>query len=93
MAHVVTTLLVIFIGSIGFGLLAGPMLEGYMRMLKIEGEGGKIEIADVFKGFDDFVPALLAVLVGSLIVSIGYMRLCCSKRKRQSDTCLISAKV
>jgi uncharacterized membrane protein len=71
--HIVATLLVIFISGIGFGLLTGPMLVGYMRMLKGEDEGRKPEIADVFKGFDDFVPALLAVLVGSIIVSIGYM--------------------
>jgi uncharacterized membrane protein len=73
LTHVVATLLVIFISSVGFGLLTGPMLVGYMRMLKMEDEGGQIGIADVFKGFDDFVPALLAVLVGSIIVSIGYM--------------------
>ena len=71
--HIVATLLVVFISGIGFGLLTGPMLVGYMRMLKTEDEGGQIAIADVFKGFDDFVPALLAVLVGSIIVSIGYM--------------------
>jgi len=71
--HIVATLLVLFISGIGFGLLAGPMFVGYMRMIKIEDDGGQIEIADVFKGFDSFVPALLAVLVGSIIVSIGYM--------------------
>lgn len=51
--------------------MAAPDIS--MRMLKIEDEGGKIDIADVFKGFDDFVPALLSVLVGTIIVSIGYM--------------------
>ena len=71
--HIVATLLVIFISGVGFGLLTGPMVVGYMKMIKIEDEGGKPEIADVFKGFDNFVPALLAVLVGSIIVSIGYM--------------------
>jgi uncharacterized membrane protein len=71
--HIVSALLVIFISGVGFGLLTGPMMVGYMKMIKIEDEGGKPEIADVFKGFDDFVPALLAVLVGSIIVAIGYM--------------------
>ncbi len=71
--HVVTTLLVIVISGVGFGLLTGPMLVGYMRMLKAEDEGGTIGIADVFKGFDDFVPSLLAVLLSSIIVSIGFM--------------------
>jgi hypothetical protein len=71
--HVVSTLLVLFISGVGFGLLTGPMVVGYMRMIKTEDEGGQIEIADVFKGFESFVPSLLAVLVGSIIVSIGYM--------------------
>lgn len=71
--HIVATLLVIFISGVGFGLLTGPMVVGYMKLIKIEDEGGKPEIADVFKGFENFVPALLAVLVGSIIVSIGYM--------------------
>lgn len=71
--HIVASLLVVFISSVGFGLLTGPMMVGYMKMIKIEDEGGKAEIADVFKGFDDFLPALIAVLVGSIIVAIGYM--------------------
>ncbi len=73
LTHIVTTLLVIVISGVAFGLLTGPMMVGYMRMIKNEAEGGKAEIADVFKGFEDFVPSLLAVLVGSIIVSIGYM--------------------
>jgi uncharacterized membrane protein len=71
--HIVATLLVVFISGIGFGLLTGPMIVGYMRMIKSGEEGNQIQIADVFKGFDSFVPALLAVLVGSIVVSIGYM--------------------
>jgi uncharacterized membrane protein len=71
--HIIVTLLVGVVGSVSFGLLTGPMMVGYMRMIKTEEEGGKAEIGDVFKGFDDFVPALLAVLIASIIVSIGFM--------------------
>ena len=49
------------------------MVAGYMRMIESEDEGGDAEIADVFKGFEDFVPALVAVLVGFIIVLIGYV--------------------
>jgi len=66
-------LLVGIIGNISAGILAGPMMVGYMRMIKTDDEGGKIEIGDVFKGFDDFIPALLAVLVGGIAVGIGFM--------------------
>lgn len=48
-------------------------MVGYMKLIKIEDEGGKPEIADVFKGFDDFVPALVSILVGSIIVGIGFL--------------------
>lgn len=71
--HIVTTLLIGIVGSVTAGLLTGPMMVGYMRMIKREDEGVKAEIADVFKGFDDFVPALLAVLLSSIAVGIGFM--------------------
>lgn len=71
--HIVTTLLIGVVGGVSAGLLSGPMMVGYMRMIKVEDEGGKPEIADVFKGFDDFVPALLAVLISSIIVGVGFM--------------------
>lgn len=71
--HIVTSLLIGIVGGATAGLLTGPMMVGYMRMIKREDEGHKAEIADVFKGFDDFVPALLAVLMSSIIVAIGFM--------------------
>src|SRR3954462_2296607 len=71
--HLVATVLLGIIGNISFGLLMGPMLVGYMRLVKIEDEGGKAEIGDVFKGFDDFVPALLSTVVGGIIVAVGFM--------------------
>ena len=71
--HIVASLLIGIVGGVSFGLLTGPMMVGYMRMIQREEAGTKAEIADVFKGFDDFVPALLAVLVSSIIVGIGFM--------------------
>jgi len=73
LTHIVATLLVVIIGNVSFGILAGPMMVGYMRLVRIEDEGGKPGIGDVFKGFDDFVPALLAVLVGGIIVGVGFV--------------------
>jgi hypothetical protein len=69
--HVVSCLLVGIVGGFSGGLLSGPMMVGYMRMLKSEEEGGTPQIGDIFKGFDDFVPALLASLLGSIAVTIG----------------------
>lgn len=71
--HIVSSLLVGIVGGVSAGLLTGPMVVGYMRMIQREEAGTKAEIADVFKGFDDLVPALLAVLVSSIVVSIGFL--------------------
>ena len=60
--HVVACVLVGVVSGFTSGLLTGPMMVGYMRMVKLEEEGGRAQIGDVFKGFDDFVPALVAVL-------------------------------
>lgn len=73
LAHIVANVLVMVVGGFTAGLLTGPMLVGYMRMIKAEDEGRPIEFTDVFKGFDDLVPALLAVLLSGIIVSIGFM--------------------
>lgn len=61
------------ISNISAGLLMGPLMVGYFRAMKKEEEGGKAEIGDLFKGFDDFVPALIAALLGGLAVFIGCM--------------------
>ena len=40
--HIVATILISVVGGVSAGLLTGPMVVGYMRMLKVEEEGGKI---------------------------------------------------
>jgi len=71
--HILAVVLVGAVGGVSAGVLSGPMVVGYMRMIERQERGEKVEFTDVFKGFDDFVPALLAVLLSSLIVSVGFM--------------------
>ncbi len=73
LTHVVCTLLVMVVAGISAGLLAGPMMVGYMRMIERETRGEAVQIGDVFRGFDDFVPAFVAGLISSLVVSLGFM--------------------
>ncbi|MBM4280128.1 MAG: hypothetical protein FJ137_05030 [Deltaproteobacteria bacterium] len=70
--HIVAVLLVGAVSSVGMGLLTGPMMVGYMRMMMREAEGQTTSAGDVFKGFEDFVPGLIVGLLGSIIVSAGY---------------------
>jgi uncharacterized membrane protein len=71
--HVLCTLLFLVVTGMGFGLLNGPMLVGYMRMNAKEMAGEPVTVGDLFRGFDDFVPALLAVLLGSIAVAVGFL--------------------
>ena len=71
LTHVVCTLLVMVVAGISAGLLAGPMVVGYMRMIEREARGEVVQIGDVFRGFDDFVPAFVAGLISSLVVWRG----------------------
>ena len=50
LTHVVCTLLVTVVAGISAGLLAGPMMVGYMRMIERETRGEAVQIGDVFRG-------------------------------------------
>ncbi len=73
LTHVIASLLVGVVSSISSGLLTGPMVVGYMRMLAKEQRGEAAQIGDVFRGFEDFVPAFVAGLISLLVVSLGLM--------------------
>jgi hypothetical protein len=54
---------VIIAGSVPFGLLQGPMMCGiYLCLFALE-RGERLEFATLFKGFDYFLPSLIATLV------------------------------
>ena len=69
--HFIATLLAALLGSILLGLLVGPMHVGYMKMQEKQRNGQPIDFGDVFKGFDDFGPALVVFIIGSIIITIG----------------------
>jgi uncharacterized membrane protein len=71
--HIIASVLVAFIGNIFFGLLAGPMIVGYMRMLETEDRGGTPRVSEIFSGFDNFAPALIVAVLGGVMVFIGLL--------------------
>lgn len=73
LTHLVASALCALLGSLGFGLLVGPLQVGYMRMEARRTGGAQIGVGDVFKGFEDFIPALVAFIVSAIIVSIGFL--------------------
>ena len=77
--HVVAWLLVGVVGSISAGLLIGPMLVGYMCMMAKEDRGESTQLGDLFRGFDDFVPAFVAGLISSLVNNLTASAIGCNK--------------
>lgn len=71
--HIVAVLLVAVVGGVTSGILSGPMIVGYFKMIKNAESSGKAELNDVFKGFDDFLGAFLAYLVATVVVIIGFV--------------------
>lgn len=71
--HILSFVIVLVVSSAAFGLLTGPMLVGYFKTFAKEDAGVKPELSDLFKGFDEFVPALLAGILGGIIVYIGFI--------------------
>ena len=68
--------LVVNIPGAGFWLIAAPVLIGFYQCVRDEIATGKpASFLHIFRGFGQFVPALVIGLWGSLVVALGL--LCC----------------
>ena len=67
----VLTLIVAVIGSVVPVVLTGPMAVGFHIAVLRKQRTGKLELEDCFKGFDYFVPSLVASLLISIFVTLG----------------------
>lgn len=65
----VATLLALVIGGVSCGICSAPLLCGVLAMILAVMRNGdtKLEIGDVFKGFQKFAPAFVSALVIGLI--------------------------
>lgn len=66
-------LLAAIIGSVSFGICMGPMMGGLIGMVLKAKRGEKVEIGDVFKGFERFVDYLVVSLVGIVPIIGGFI--------------------
>lgn len=60
----IATLVAGIIGGVSFGICMGPMMGGLTGMVLKAKRGEKVEIGDLFKGFERFVDYLVVSLVG-----------------------------
>lgn len=73
LTYVIAWILLTIVNACTFGILFGPLLVGYFRMVKIDADGGKASIGDLFKGFDSLAPGLVAGLLSLVIIGVGSM--------------------
>lgn len=71
--HVLFAAILAIAGSASVSILSYPLTCGYIYIIirKLQEPGYTPEIGDIGKGFEVFVPALLAGIVGGLIASLG----------------------
>ena len=70
--HIVGALVVALLGSLTCGLLLGPLLVGYIRMVDKQRCGQAIAINDVFGGFDVLGASLLTAVIFTIAAAIGF---------------------
>jgi uncharacterized membrane protein len=68
---VLAALLMLVINSFVPFILQGPLVAGFHIICIRKIFGGKFDIGDLFKGFQFFLPALLAALVSGIFIGIG----------------------
>ena len=73
LTYVLAWLILAIVNAATFGILIGPLIVGYFRMVKIDAAGGKASISDLFKGFDSLSPGLVAGIVSLVVIGVGSM--------------------
>ena len=64
-------LIVIFLGGLTLGVLLGPLVVGFIRIVDRRRKGEAATASDVFSGMERFLPAFLATLAVGLTVILG----------------------
>jgi hypothetical protein len=71
---VVGTLLTFLIGAFTMGILAGPMYAGMALIVLRLVRGEKVEVGDVFKGFEYFLQTfLLFIVLSAVMFGVGLL--------------------
>ncbi|MDH3653700.1 MAG: hypothetical protein OEN21_05480 [Myxococcales bacterium] len=73
--YVVASLLVFVISALSIGLCAGPMVVGFIKLVRKRMRGEAGTATDVFEGFSEFGASLIAMILIGVGVIIGSMLL------------------
>ena len=73
--YVIASLLVLVVSAVSLGLLSGPMVVGFIKLVdkRIRGEAGTA--TDVFDGFSHFGASFIATILIAIGVFVGFLLL------------------
>lgn len=69
--YLVATLLVFVISAVTLGICAGPMIVGFIQLVRKRMQGQEGTATDVFDGFSEFGASLIAMILIGIGVFIG----------------------
>jgi hypothetical protein len=75
LTFILASLLVLVLMVVSIGILTGPLLVGYIELVRKAGRNEPIAVGDVFKGFDFFASSFFASILVGLMVVVGCMLL------------------
>jgi membrane-anchored glycerophosphoryl diester phosphodiesterase (GDPDase) len=73
--YIIAALIVMVVGTVTLGILAGPLTVGFIRLTRDRMKGQEVGAGDVFAGMSALIPSLIAVILIAIGVSIGTMLL------------------
>src|SRR5688572_18047486 len=71
LTFILASLLVMVLSVVSVGILIGPLSIGYIEMVRKAGRNESVQVGDVFRGFDFFLPGFVATLLIGLAVFVG----------------------
>jgi hypothetical protein len=71
LTFILAWLLVMVLGVVSLGILSGPLSIGYIELVRKAGRNEPVQVGDVFRGFDFFLPGFLAALLLGVAFCVG----------------------
>lgn len=73
--YIVASLIVGVVGTVSLGILAAPLMVGFIRLTRNRMRGEEVGAGDVFGGMSALIPSLIAAILIAIGVGIGSLLL------------------
>ena len=69
--HIIANLLFIVVSVVSLGILAAPLMVGYIRLIRDLMAGHEVSATDIFSGLSTTINSLIAAIVVGIAITIG----------------------